>query len=93
MHVAAHAVPQPNLLGKGCISLSDSCDLNGDLIPGTLLIVVALYVRERERVRESRRCAILHISGLKLGRLRKLVFSSALALKSLPICRALADFK
>ncbi len=65
MHVAAHAVPQPNLLGKGCLSLSDSCDLIIDLLPGTLLIVVALYVRERESARvKAALCHPPHL-GLK----------------------------
>ncbi len=69
MHVASHAVPQPNFLGQGGLSLSYSCNLIGDLLPGTLLIVVALYVLERER--ESARVkALCHPPHLGLRLLR-----------------------
>ncbi len=62
MHVATHAVPQPNLLLERGISFFTRDNLLSDFLPGELLIVVALDLGEDEGARVKVLCQPPHPS-------------------------------
>jgi hypothetical protein len=62
MHVTTHAVPQVSLLEEWCLLLTARSDLIGESLERELMIVVAVYVGQKN-VQSSMRCAAFHMLG------------------------------